>query len=410
VVGLSGKVLYIKKWVLIIFITISGSLVYLTETSDGFRYQQGVYEKYLEMTPESFWIHFSDVISFKNVQPLHPDLYYHIIAYIVGSIFNFPKLFFVIISFVFSYFYVGTLFKVIKLVPTFRYNWMFYAFLTCLVLWKGIEGINTVRTWTGLWVLAYGLISYFETKRIKYLFFIFCVPFIHFSYYVMAIPAWLVLFLGSRPKFYSMIFFLSFFISIINPEKATESLSETELGEQKTRSYSVEEEQNAEVRINEFKEKGTNWYVTYGRSGIHIWAVKILALIVILRGYYNSKMTLVESNLFSVGLLTIFLSSSAWFIYALAARSSLVGGLFILIAFIMMAQRGAFNANGLQMNIFEKYAFVVVLILFIPVVILRVAEILNFTSFFVVSLPILVWINSDWNLPLIDAIKFLTKF
>lgn len=403
--------LQIIKWASIVFITFYGSVIYLSEESDGYMHSKKVYDYYLEMTPGQFFGHFGDVLTFtKSEQDLQPDLYIHILSYVVGSVLQMPRLFFVVVAFVYAFFYIGTLFKVIRFVPGFKYDWLFYLFLYLLVVWKGIEGINTVRTYTGLWVLAYGMVSYFQTKKYRYLFYIFCVPFIHFSYYIMAIPAWFVLFAGNRPRFYSLLFFFSFFVSIINPQTAIESLSETEIGEQKTKSYGVEDEVTTEAILADYQQKGTNWYVTLGRAGFHIWAVKVLALFIILRGYYGSRMTEVEAKLFGVGILTMFLSSSAWFIFALSARSSIVAGIFILIPFIMMAQRGAFNHQTGKMVYWERVALVSILLFTVPMMVLRMAEVLSFTSFFVVSLPCIVWMFPDANLPLNEAIKFAIGF
>lgn len=393
----------VKRWLFITFITFYGSVIQLAPGTDGYVHQNDVYVNYLNMNFGQFLKYCGDIIFLKS--SIKEDLYIHFVSFFVGSVLGMPKLFFVIISFVFAYFYTGSLFKVIKLTPKFKYSYLFYGFLTVFVLWKSIEGINTVRTWTGLWVLFYAFISYAETRKLKYLLLLFVPLYIHVGYYVMAIPSILVAIFGSFPKLYSVLFFISFGLNLVNPEGVTEKFEATEVGQEKVQGYYVEEQVSSQEKFEENYSRGATWYKALGKGGIQVWSLKILALIVIVRGYYNKRMTKVETALFSAGILTMVLSSSTWFIYALESRSAIIGGAYILAAFIMMAQRAAFNNESGNMDRWERYLFILVFISLIPFLILKISEIGGFLSFFTVSLPFLVWFSSDINMSLKDGFK-----
>ena len=396
-----------KKWTLILFITFYGSVINLYEGADGFVHQREVFDYYLGLGLGEFLSGCFDIITLRTNDQIQEDLFIHIVSFLCGGVLGLPKLFFVIVSFVFGYFYANSLFKVIKLNPNFKYSFVFYGFVTAFVLWKGIEGINTVRTWTGLWVMFYGALSFFETKKAKYLILVFIPQYIHIGYYAMAIPTWLVVLFGARPKLFSILFFISFGFNILNPASVTERLEQTEVGQEKVKGYYVEEEQTVADKYQESKGRGANFYKNLYKAGLQFYVVSILASILIIGGYYADKMTFVESRLFSIGLLSKVLSSSTWFIFALSNRSAMISGLFILAAFVMMACRGAFRPEGKKYPVIEKNMINLCFLGFLPYLLLKLSELIEFLSFYVISTPFVVWFSSDSNMSIKDALKWL---
>ncbi len=405
--GFRDSSLNYKKWVLIIFITFYGSVINLSEGSDGFVHQNKVNTQYVGLDVGTFLMGCFDIVTLRANYDIQDDLFIHTVSFISGGILGIPQLFFVIVSFVFGYFYASSLFKIIKLNPNFRYSFVLYGFITVFVLWKGIEGINTVRTWTGLWVMFYGALSYLETKKLKYLFLVFIPQYIHVGYYVMAIPTWFVILFGSRPKIFSVLFFISFGFNILNPASVTERIEQVEVGKDKVKGYLVEEQQTVTDKYEESKERGANFYKNFYKAGLQLYVVSIIASVIILGGYYDRKMTFVESGLFSIGILTKVLSSSTWFIFALSNRTGTISGVFIMAAFVMMALRGAFKPEGKLYPKIEKYIINLCFIGFIPYLILKFSELLEFLSFFIVSTPFVVWFSSESNMSIKDAVKWL---
>jgi len=157
--------LVVKKWVIILLITVFGSQILFTPTGDGTRYIQVVENHYMGMNFTGF------IEGMLNIIRLTPDFYQrgdpyvHIISYISGGVFQSTTLFFVIVSFIFGYFYTNSLFNIFYKFKIKKFTFPIILFGAVLIFWEGIEGINTVRTWTGAWVLFYGTINYFEKKQ-----------------------------------------------------------------------------------------------------------------------------------------------------------------------------------------------------------------------------------------------------
>jgi hypothetical protein len=397
------------KWVLIMFICFYGTVINLQPGTDGFIHQNAVYTNYLGMGIADFLSYSFGILTFKTTA-VQTDMYIHTVSFFVGSVLGMPKLFFIIISFVYGYFYVSSLFKVIKYTNKFKYDWFFYGFLTVFIVWKSIEGINTVRTWTGLWVLFYSVLSFYETKKVKYFLLMLLPPHIHIAYYLMAIPAWIVSIFGSWPKLFTVLFVVSFSFNILNPTQVSEKLSETEVGTQKVNGYYREEEWTSEEKLEESLSQGSAWYLALFKGGFHAWSVSALAGFLIIFGFYSSKMTEVEAKLFGIGLLAKVLSNVSWFIYALSVRSDIVAGIFILAVFIMMYQRGAFHTQRNMVPFLHKVILVLILISFVPFIILKISDLGEYLSLFMISLPFLIWFQGDINISIKDGFKALLKF
>ena len=128
-------------------------------------------------------------------------------------------------------FFSGSMLFIFRNYELSKVNYIVLAFAVLLLLVKNVEGVNTVRTWTGLWVLVYGTLRYYETKKLKYILLMFLSPFIHFAYWVMILPAIVVLIFGNRILVYSVLFVLSSFTTFLQPQVMTEALSSNEIGE-----------------------------------------------------------------------------------------------------------------------------------------------------------------------------------
>jgi hypothetical protein len=324
------------------------------------------------------------------------------LSYLTGAVLGLPQFFFVFVSFIYAYFFSKSLFRLLRFTSGLKYSWLFYGFVLVFILWKNIEGINTVRTWTGLWVLFYGALSYFETKKKKYLLLMALPPFIHIGYFAMAIPAWIVVVLGKRPLIFALIFALSFFSPIINQGIFLSELEKTEVGQSKIRGYYIEEQNTSSEILDQYS--GSNWYLKALQLGVHRWGINTIAFTLIIFGVYFGRMTNLESSLFSVGLLTGALSNSTWYIYALSNRSALIAGLFTLASLILLLQRYYFQRpntllKGLQYNIISIAFFMMA-----PFIIYKLADLIQFISFFILAFPFIPWFSDEVNLSIREAL------
>jgi hypothetical protein len=118
--GLKSQNVNYKKWALIIFITIYGSIIFLSDTNDGFRHQQNVYNTYSNMSFEVFFSTLFDILTFQSVEGTKGDVYIHVLSFFVGSILQTPKLFFVFVAFIYGYFYSSSILLIAQYVKNTR--------------------------------------------------------------------------------------------------------------------------------------------------------------------------------------------------------------------------------------------------------------------------------------------------
>lgn len=395
-----------KRYLLIVFITIYGSIITISEGNDGYRHWQNVYLYYLDMPFTKFLAQIGDILLFKFNPEVKGDLYIHVLSYFTGTLLQLPGLFFVFVSFVYAYFFAGSMVKLFYLTrEKVGFSWLFYGFALVFILWKNIEGINTVRTWTGLWILFYACLSYYQTKKWKYILLMFVPPLVHIGFFVMAIPAWIVLVFGVRRKAYIVVFAFSFVATVFSPQTVNQELQETEVGANKVQAYSVEQEATSE-EISEAYSSST-WYKRFYKLGFQTWAVNLLAFAFIIFLVYRNVMTPLESSLFSIGLLSIALSNSAWFLYALASRSSLVAGLFILATVVLLWRRGCFTPAYFNNKRYLKAAMVISLWLLVPFIFYKLADMIYYININMVAFPFIPWFTDKLDMSIREFISFV---
>lgn len=382
-----------KRWVIILGITLYGSTIDINESNDGFRHWQNVYVHYVGLGFAQFW---QELIAILNFAPLqtNDDVYIHLLSYFLGGVIGMPQLFFVFVSFVYAYFFSGAILKILRVIPQNKLSFLFYAFAIIFILFKNIEGINTVRTWTGLWVLFYAALSYFETKKKKYLFLMFVPPLIHIAYFIMAFPTWVVAIFGTRfKKIYVGIFFASFIFGL-NQNSIIENLGKTELGKSKARAYYVED-------VDEYRQSKRNenrtWYVSLSRDLME-FPINIIIFSLILGGVYFKGMNNLETSLFSIGILTKALANLTVFMLALHNRAGLIASVFILATLVLLLKRNFFNQNNIKHPHLFQFLLIISVILYIPFIIYKIADLIYFISFFMIALPFIPWFFKDLNL------------
>lgn len=382
------------KWVAIIFITFYGSLIVFGDSSDGREHREAVVEHYVGLSLSDFIRESIDIITFTTNDEVNEDLYIHTLSFLCGGVLNAPGLFYVFVAFVYGYFLVNSILLVLGRFPGWKGGKFVVIFALAFLVWKNIEGVNTVRTWSGLWVLFYSSISYFQTGKMKYGFLMFAPPLFHVGYFVMAIPAWIVLFLRERKLLYSTVFILSFVFSSATQGTILENLSQLEVGQEKIDGYYRESEGTIEDTLNVHNDK--TWYKKAYELRFHSWSYSIIAAMLIIFGYYFRTMTSIESKLFSIGILNKALSNITWFLSALYERSDVVGGLFVFAAFVLMLNRGVFTGIG-RRSLPQWVMITTAAILMFPLFVFRLSEWSYLMSVFLAVAPFVAWIAPDIN-------------
>lgn len=391
-----------KHWALTLFITLYGSTIQLQVGNDGYRHREMVYTHYQNLSFTDFVNELYTMLTFGVNESMAQDVYKHLLSYGLVQI-GLPSLFFTVVAFVYGYFFSGAILLILRKFSNARHSYLFLAFAFLFLLVKNVEGINTVRTYTGLWVLVYASLQYLNTKKKRYLLLMLAPPFIHVAYFIMVLPAYLFLLIGNRVRWFSIIFILSSFISFIPASQIQSKLQQTELGAEKIQGYSIDEESEFGEVVESQSQVGASWYRTLQKAGLQKWALYILIFTMIFSGIYALRMNYLQRSLFSIGLLTLTLSNLAWSVTALANRSQLIGMVFILAALLL-----AWQDNTVRMFIERKavrFMLVITYLIFIPFIIYSISALLDFMSIYQLNFPFVVWIDANLNMSVKEFLR-----
>ena len=395
------KNLQIRKWVIVSFFTVFGSLIQLSPSNDGAKYIEVVEQYYYSMNFGQFLQGLLNIIRLTPDFYQRGDPYVHIVSYISGGILQNSTFFFIIVSFVYGYFYVSSLLKVFYKYSIKNKTFLIVFIGVALVAWEGIEGVNTVRTWTGAWVLFYAVFNYFETKNIKYLILVALCPMIHFAYFIITIPVWFVVIFGIHKKLYIFLFLFSFSFTFNTAINAVQFIGNSSvLGEGRVSAY----DQGQEYYQNEIvKNEKRTWYATLGAKTRYT-ALFLIIFILLLQGNYLKSMTKLEQYLFSVVLLMVFIANFSSIIPAMKFRTLRNAGIYILaLVFLLLADNRFYTVKSFKPIV--DLAFGIALVLLSIFLIYKTADIIYFTSVFIFLSPLIPWVFNDFNFSIRELLR-----
>lgn len=411
------KIKVYKRALLIILVMLYGVTIPMTHQADGYRHQKMVDDVYYYMSFETFIQDLINILSFE-ISSSSQDIYIHFVSYFTGGVLGMPFLFFYVISFIYGYFYSGVVLEIFKYVNNFRYKKSSFLFITIVMMFilnKNIEGIQTVRTWTGMWALFYFLIKYDSTKSKKYLFLLLTVPImIHFGYAVMALPTYFALIFRNKARLFSIFFFISFFFTF-GISDISKYLPKSSLVDTKTAQYGLEKEEVEGNVLYDKKESKSGiinsertWYKRLHMLGYFIYPKAFIVLIFFILNIPQNFMTSKEILLYSGGLLTITLSNVLSFISAASNRMEIIGFSFLLASLIMLLSRNTILYYELNKSKFFKLTYALLLITFLPQIIWWISFNLSQVSLYFIFAPFIPMF-SDVNISAIDAFKSIFR-
>ena len=393
-----------RHWLLTFFFAFYGATIAIAYDplgygADGVRHLLKVYTYYVGMSFEQFLSELWLILMFRPPNSVE-DVYIHVLSYLTGGVFGEPRFLFPIVALIYGYFFSGAMLEVFKYVGAKKHSYLFVFFALLFVLIKNVEGVNTVRTWTGLWILVYACLKYYSTRQVKYVFLMFVPPLVHVGWFIMALPAWIVFVLGNRKVLYTVLFVASSFTTFVNPGTVTEVLSSTELGTAKVQSYYVEEARDSTAA-------GQRVWLWFEKFGLQKWALNIFVFSLLISQVYYVSMNSFQATIFSIGLLTITLSNVSWYLYALSNRSWVVGAVFILAAYLSVMQHPRTKPKVPVSNPVYKVGLHVSLLLFVPYLFYNLSILMDFPSVFLVGLPFLAVWAPEVNMSIKELAKLI---
>lgn len=410
VYGLKSKSSVYMRWCIFSFVVIYGSLFHSSFLGDGAVHWNNVYNHYQYLDFSVFWSEFFDIMSLDHSREVNDDPYIHILSYFVGTVLNAPGLFFVFVGAVYGYFYSGVMVKIFGYI-----NWKskfnkfyFIFFLAMLILWIFPLKMQTVRTWTGMWVLLYAILSYNETRKKKYLLLALMPPLIHIGFLALAFPIWIVLFTGLRnPKVYFIIFILSFFFSNTVQQTGFKRIASiTAVGASKIDSYTLDDSKiKRDEKKLEVKESTTRFYKMFESLNLQ---TNVLSGIIIFTFIFLRKRGFgrIENTLFCYGLAMASFSNFFTFLYAVHNRGWEITAILILSLLVIFLSKN--NLKSVRHSFFKvKLPLFIFTIGLVPYCFYLLSNVLSFTSPFTLFLPVISWIDPEIATSLRTVIGFL---
>ncbi|MGY6555677.1 MAG: hypothetical protein ACXIUM_14260 [Wenzhouxiangella sp.] len=395
-----------RHWILTIFFIVLGFVAITDVAGDARRMREMVEFRFPQipfaMFAEDLW----RLLTFRNTATGTRDVFMHVTGYFFGSILQLPQLFFPFVAGIYGYFFSGSILHVLRNMQISRLNYVLVGFVGIFLLIRGFDGFFTVRTWTGMWILVYACLKYYEQPKLRYLLLMFIPPLFHHGFFLICIPAWIVLVLGSRPLLYVVIFAISSVTTVIPVDEFTEQIARTERGATALRGYLVDEQRDRVERFEDFRER-TNWYNAYRRAGLQRWAPTVLIYTLIAGGLYLGGMTLYQRRIFSIGLLTMAFSNMTWFHFAVHNRTLTVAMVFISAAFLMTRFDPRTQGLFLSRPPWFKWGLHLALVLYLPLALWHASVLSERFGPLALVLPFLVLVNPEINISFKDMINLL---
>jgi hypothetical protein len=399
--GLKTKNKAYIRWSVFMFVMIYASVLHPSHLGDGASNFENLINNYLYLSFSDFWDGLMAIFAFDPMVYTNDDPYLHFLSYFVGTILNAPELFFLFVGIVYAYFYSGAMVKLLEYVNwNSKYNKFYFSFFLILfLLWHNPGHMQSVRNGTGVWILIYTVISYHQTKKIKYLFLLLLTPLVHIAYLVLAIPFLVVLISNYRnPKIYFTIFMLSVLTTnFVNPDSANEFVSQTEVGRKKATGYTVDEDraEKIEEQIEE-RSSDSRFYKTYQQYKIHynVLTGLIIFMFLFLR---NRGFGQIENTLFSYGLAGASFANFFNFNFAVFNRTWGHSSIFILVLLLIFLSKH--NLKNILFSFLKvRLPLFIFSLAFVPHILYLTSAFLNFTPVYVLMMPVVMWIEFDMGI------------
>lgn len=401
-----GDWAYIKRVGLIVSFIYGFTLNY-GNGEDIERHVQMVESFYSEMTLMEFlnYTYYMLTFQFQKTELLRGDLYIHALSFLTGRIIRDARFFTGLAAAIYGYFYLASLEQIFSSKLSQRNSIIIVAITVFFISQRFIDNFQTIRTWTGLWILTYGSIRYFKGHGKKYLLYMFSAPLVHLGYFLMALPVYAMLVLKKMPPlFFVSICLLSFFV---NSESfgLIEKIKRNDAAQERAGYYFVSKGETFE-RLSRLLEN-TNIYKKLSNSSQKISTYIVIASLTLFGYYRKASMNDIEYIFMGSCLLSIALSNVAVTIYAVHNRTLVIASLFAFLVLVSLIRRGVFRINGNTLSsVMNRLAVILCLFTGIPYFLFVVSNNLNFASWGVLFIPIVPMTSSEFGSSIKDILIF----
>lgn len=380
-----------------LFFGLAGSVAVFEKGSDGFTHRFNAEKDYLDMTLPQFVEKSYQILSFNSVEG-STDIYIHSISFLSASILQAPDLTHVFSALVLGFFFSKSVLLVLKDNLNAKKGAILLGCIALFLLIRSLGALNSIRMWTGMWVLFYGTYSWALTKEKKYLFVSLFAVFVHFSYGVILIPVIIGYLLQNRKILLVTIYAVSFF-STLGFNVVESYIPQSKLIESKQKTYGITSDEDEDryednEEIRKVANENSNFYKSIGQQ--IYFSYSIVGLSIILIFFYLRKDVDVNLKfLVATGLSIYLFSNLVAFSPSLQFRTKMIAATFILASAIHLQLRlnnyNLSKKNSRRLNI----GLVAFLISSIPVALFHLSYLLQMISFFIFLFPEISWLLGD---------------
>jgi hypothetical protein len=394
-----------KRVIIVLFFILYGSLLQYGEGTDASVYYD-LLELYQDMGFNQFFLWLKHILIFQPLPQSPNDVYVHVLAFLTSSLLGMKGLFFPIVAGIYGYLYAIALSKIVRWERGKHITITILMVVMLFIIHRSITNFQTVRTWTGMWLLFNGVLGYYQTKERKYIIMMLCSPIIHFAYFVIAIPAFLSLYFRKLPSVFLIVLYFASFIVTIDFGMVSELSQDNKLAEKKVRSYYRENEYGE--GIDPIREKsedsGASWYAKYGKTDAIYYGGHAFAVFLILAGFYKKRMTEVEAGLITTGLLLATMANFGSFSYAFYSRTMANAVTYILATVVLINIRDGFRYKPVLNPMVLSVLQWICILIFLPKMLFFVADFFVSTSIYIIALPFVGWLSESTNISIREFI------
>ncbi|MEZ7506109.1 hypothetical protein [Flavobacterium sp. Arc2] len=392
-----------------LFFGLVGSAFVYIKGTDGHSHLMNAKEYYLDMSLVEFFNKSYEILTFNSTEG-STDIYLHCISFISTSLLQTPELIHVFAGLVLGYFFTKSVLLILKNNLDFKKSYILVGFVILLLLIRSIGALNSIRMWTGMWVMFYGTYSWTTTKKRKYLLVILFSVLVHFSYALILIPAAAAYILQKNKKILVALYIVSFF-STVGFSFVKAYIPQSNLIEKKQNTYAVDSDEDAKrfekKSINAKKEsENLNFYKSSGETNYLNYSIVGLSIILIF--FYFKKESDHNLNfLVAIGIGVYTFSNLVAFSPSLQGRTKMIAATFILAAAIHL-QLTLIKYN-LKVKSIKRLNTVLLIFLIssIPMFLFQLSDILYNISFFILLFPQVSWFLGDGDYSIRGVIGLL---
>lgn len=390
-----------------LFFGLVGSVFVYLEGTDGHSHMMNAKARYLNMSFSEFFTQSYDVITFNAVEGA-ADFYIHILSYLSASVLQTPELIHAFGGFILGYFFTKSVLLLLKGNLKTKKSTILIGFITLFMLIKSIEALNSLRMWTGMWVLFYGSYGWAVYKKKIYLYIILFSILVHFAYIIVLIPL-IISFLFQNFKKTIIIFYLFSFFTTFSFSFFESVIPKSDLIESKQNTYAIDNED----KVKRFEEMKTNYksvlnqsnfYKAYGPSLYTTYSIVFLSFLL---SFFYLKETK-DNNfkfLIATGIVIYATSNLINFAPELQGRLKIIASTFILAAairFYLTLKYYQLSAKSIRII---NIIYIIFLISAIPVFLFQISDLFQNTSFFILLFPQISWLLGDNDISIRQAIE-----